>query len=741
MNKQYFSKRVAKLCLLLFCGLIFSSQANAAFRFLTSSVPNGTTNGEYFAKIFTANAAGSVTFAVKTGCGAQCETLPTGILLNTQTGALYGKPTVVETKDVTITANDGTTTIEFFINNFKVNAAGGGGNSGASFVTTALPDGRVGEAYTLTLQSQGGVGPFIWGAQDLPVGITLNGTTGVVSGTPITAGTFYVTFTNNDTGEGNTVITTLPMTIYPADADADPDAQPPVLPDYLFKFETYMLDNGEVGTAYSDTYTTSGAEGTVTYSATGLPDGLTLDTATGIVSGTPAAGTYYLTILATDSGTNPSTTISANLPMWIAPSASSEFYWNYFGVPAALYGVAYNSSFPIVVDTRNGGTVTYSQIGLPPGISYNSGTGELTGTPSEVGVFPVIYTATSTTQGTLTLATDFIVLPPGGGDVGRLAVNLWIKKLSAKVNQDVASAPNDSWQAQYIYNADRRTGKIFNPFTQAMYFRLGTSEVTIPAASATMSASSGVFSYKTAKGVVPAVQVKGTPSSQALTVKMTGTEIGTTLPAEMLENDTILGSKGYALKTFLDEKGKYLVTSSARNASFVVSTVNVKDAGSTKDNAKLTMYLADPSLLADFVFTDPCPDDNKNCNHPTVTLTLYDGVTVLLTKDLTSLLASTRLEDKVGKISYKMKKVVKTDPATDNILSAFSFDSKKGLMKVSLKNLVLASPLDAQQAHVGVELRIGSMSYFTSITLFETKQNSNAWGSKVSTYGKPYPVL
>ncbi|MEZ5493975.1 MAG: hypothetical protein R3E61_05145, partial [Pseudomonadales bacterium] len=239
----------------------------------------------------------------------------------------------------------------------------------------------------------------------------------------------------------------------------------------------------------------------------------------------------------------------------------------------------------------------------------------------------------------------------------------------------------------------------------------------------------------------PAVQVKGTPSSQALTVKMTGTEIGTTLPAEMLENDTILGSKGYALKTFLDEKGKYLVTSSARNASFVVATASVKDAGSTKDSAALSMYLADPSLLADFVFTDPCPDDNKNCNHPTVTLTLYDGVTVLLTKDLTSLLASTRLEDKVGKISYKMKKVVKTDPATDNILSAFSFDSKKGLMKVSLKNLVLASPLDAQQAHVGVELRIGSMSYFTSITLFETKQNSNAWGSKVSTYGKPYPIL
>lgn len=737
MKTQSLYRRLSFLGLLLFCCLTLSSQANAAFRFLTTSVPDGTTDREYFAKIFTANAAGTVTFSIKSG------SLPTGINLNTQTGALYGKPTVVEQPSVTITANDGTTSIDFAIAKFKITASGGGGNSGASFATTSLPDGRVGEAYSLTLQSLGGTGPFIWGAQDLPVGITLNGTTGEISGTPVAAGTFYVTFTNNDTGESKTVNTTLPMTIYPADADADPDAIPPVLPDYMFKFETYMLNNGEIGTAYSDTYLTSGAQGTVTYSVTGLPDGLTIDTNTGVVSGTPAvgsAGTYYLTILATDSGTNPATTISANLPMWIASSSTSNFYWNYFGLPAALYGMAYQGSIPILVNTINGGTVTYSALGLPPGISYNSSSGELTGTPSEVGVFPVIYTAESTTEGTLTLATDFIVLPPGGGDVGRLAVNLWIKKLTAKVNQDVDTAPNDTWQAQYIYNADRRTGKIFNPFADAMYFALGTSEIQIPAASATMSASSGVFSYKTAKGVVPAVQVKGTPSTQALSVKMTGIELGTTLPADMLVNSVILGNKGYKLKTFLDVKGRYIPTSSARNASFVVATASVKDVGTTKDNAKLSMYLADPSLLADFVFTDPCPDDDKNCNHPTVTLKLYDGTTVLLDKDLTALLATARIEDKVGNISYKMKKVVKTDPAPDNQLSSFAFDSKKGLLKVALKNLVLASSLPAQQAHVGVELKIGSMSYFTSITLFETKQSSNTWSSKVSTYAKPYPL-
>lgn len=727
---SFIRSRFCAVALLLFCFAV-PVQAAGTFRFLTQTVPDGTTNGEYFAKIFTANATGAVTFTVKTGCGVQCTTLPTGLSLNSQTGAITGKPTVVEQKKVTIVANDGTTSIELYIPSFKITAAGGGGNSGASFVTTTMPDGRVGEPYTMTLQSQGGTGPFIWGAQDLPAGVTLNGTTGVISGVPLVAGTFYVTLTNNDTGGNNTVITTLPMTIYPGDT-----AQPPT---YMFKMETYMLNNGEVGTAFTDTYLTSGANGTVTFSATGLPAGLVLDTATGIVSGTPTvAGTFYLTITATDGGTN--TTISTNLPMWIAPSSSSNFYWDYFGVPAALYGTLYTRIPPILVDALNGATVTYSALGLPPGISYNSGTGELTGTPTEVGVFPVIYTATDSPSGqVLTLATDFIVLPPGGGDVGRLAVNLWIKKLSAKVNQDAGSAPNDSWTAQYIYNADRRTGKIFNPFTQDIFLSLGGSNTLIPANSATQS-SSGAFSYKSAKGVVPVLTVKGTPSTQLLNVTFKSTELGTTLPAEMLPNSVILGSKGYKLKTFLDPKGKFTITSSYRNASFVVSAASVKDVGSTKDSAALTMYLADPSLLADFPFAT-CDKVTPNCNQPPVGLRLYNGTNVLLDKDLTTLVAATRTEDKNALPIYKMKKVVKTDPAVDNILSSFSFDSKKGLLKVGLKNLVLASPLDPSQAHIGVEVKIGSMSYFTSITLFESKQGSQTYNSKISSYAKPYPVL
>jgi hypothetical protein len=68
--------------------------------------------------------------------------------------------------------------------------------------TTSLPNGVVGSPYSATLMSSGGTAPVTWAVTTgtLPAGLTLNGTTGAITGTPTTAGTsnFTVTATDSD---------------------------------------------------------------------------------------------------------------------------------------------------------------------------------------------------------------------------------------------------------------------------------------------------------------------------------------------------------------------------------------------------------------------------------------------------------------------------------------------------------------------------------------------------------------
>src|SRR5215472_13907894 len=172
-----------------------STADNGVFRFLTQSLPNGTTNAEYAARFITANADGPVTFSA-------VSALPPGLALDPLSGFLTGIPTSTFNSTITVAADDTTNHIQFNVA-LKINAAGGGGNGGASFANTNLAVGRVGTAYADVLQIAGGVGPFTFGAEDLPPGISLNGQTGALTGTPTAAGRFFVTISAYDAGEAN----------------------------------------------------------------------------------------------------------------------------------------------------------------------------------------------------------------------------------------------------------------------------------------------------------------------------------------------------------------------------------------------------------------------------------------------------------------------------------------------------------------------------------------------------------
>ncbi len=138
--------------------------------------------------------------------------LPQGLNLNTATGEISGTPTKTgeSTVYVVVTDSDGlvSTTASFAL---KVFAAAEEPPS-PQISATALPDGVVADAYTLTLATTSGRAPFVWSQTGLPSGLSLNATTGVISGTPTAAGTSTVQLSVTDKN-GKTDAATLQLVV------------------------------------------------------------------------------------------------------------------------------------------------------------------------------------------------------------------------------------------------------------------------------------------------------------------------------------------------------------------------------------------------------------------------------------------------------------------------------------------------------------------------------------------------
>ncbi len=154
--------------------------------------------------------------------------------------------------------------------------------------------------------------------------------------------------------------------------------QPPPPPPTLLITTTTMND-GVIGTAYSQTVAATGGTGSRTFSISAglLPAGLMINASTGEISGTPTgpAGTASFTVQVVDSGTPQQTdtqalTLDINDPLIITTMA----------LPNATIGVAYNQA---VVATGGSGALTFtiSSGSAPAGITI-AANGVLSGTPT-----------------------------------------------------------------------------------------------------------------------------------------------------------------------------------------------------------------------------------------------------------------------------------------------------------------------------------------------------------------------
>lgn len=284
--------------------------------------------------------------------------LPAGIVLSTE-GNIHGTPSASGAYSFTLKA----------VNAYGEDTQAFSGTIGAAIAptitTTALNTLYAGVGFSQTLVASGST-PITWSVQSgsLPTGLTLNTSTGVISGTVSATGAYSFTIrATNGVGYDDQAFTGSVSGVAPI-------------------ITTTSL--GPLWRAFAVSGLTVAASGsaTITYAVTAgsLPAGLSLNTSTGAITGTPSAtGSYSFTITATNSYGSDDQAYSGSVSQ-STPVISTT----------TLNAIKLNTAFSQTLALSSGGpTITWTvQSGtLPTGLTLNSSTGAIAGTPTVSGAY------------------------------------------------------------------------------------------------------------------------------------------------------------------------------------------------------------------------------------------------------------------------------------------------------------------------------------------------------------------
>jgi hypothetical protein len=333
------------------------------------SLPPAKTGSAYLATLGASGGTAPYAWSIASGV------LPAGLTLNSTTGVISGTPQVPSNSP------GSTVSAGFAVQGTDANGLNAFRsylipieNASITIAPSVLPEFMAGQAITpLTMQAAGGVAPYTWGVLSgtLPAGLSLS-SSGVISGTPTTSGTTPITIAVTD-ANSSAVSRSYSVFVRPATLITISPATLPVANPAL-PYQVTLIATG--GTS---PYTWAVSSGS-------LPPGLTLNVSTGVISGTFAStatattNNYPFRIRATSSdGTSGQrdytlTTGGVLPPLTISPSSLA---------PASV-GTAFSQSF-----SASGGTAPYvwsvSAGTLPAGLSLNTSTGILAGTPTAAG--------------------------------------------------------------------------------------------------------------------------------------------------------------------------------------------------------------------------------------------------------------------------------------------------------------------------------------------------------------------
>ena len=299
-----------------------------------------------------------VTFALHAG------TLPSGLALDTATGALSGTPLAAGVFTPVIRAGNDS---GFVLDTMSITV------NGFAYVSATA---TYGKNITITANTTTGVtgtGGIYLASPSLPLGLRLDSATGAITGKPTTQ-TAQAKYAISRNFTGGTAYDTLTLTVN-GFSYATPSAN------YA---QSSAITPNTVGSIV-------GAGGSFSVSPS-LPDGLSLNTSTGEISGTPtspsSATKYAVTRTFTGADATDTVTIAVNLS---APTSLS------YTSSAPTYGknVSISTNTATVGGTTTGISFALQGGALPTGLSLNTTTGAITGKPTAIGTFEPIIRASN----------------------------------------------------------------------------------------------------------------------------------------------------------------------------------------------------------------------------------------------------------------------------------------------------------------------------------------------------------
>jgi hypothetical protein len=329
-------------------------------------------------------------------------------------------------------------------------------------VITSATSALASEGQSSTYQITASNGPISFGASNLPPGFSVDPNTGIISGTPYSPGTYQSTIqATNGGGTGSAVLQIVvlpyPPTVYPSNSITGIVGQP-------LRYQIYAWNNP------------------TSFSATGLPPGLSIDSATGLISGTVATtGTTIASISASNAGGTGTGSLTISIfELPVITSATNVI---------ATQGQPFTYQI-----TATAGANQFEATNLPPGLTVDSSIGKITGAPLYSGLTNINISASNPGgTGTANLALDVVPSSPVITSTGTILGGVNVPILPYQVS--AANFPT-------AYSAvGLPAGIAINTLTGVITgtpTTMGTNQVTLAASNAAGTGSTGILAIVSA---------------------------------------------------------------------------------------------------------------------------------------------------------------------------------------------------------------------------------------------------